>query len=76
LFSYAFTICYRLFLSALLLVSNLDPTHLAHLQSNPTPERLTCAEHDFDAFANVLSGVKSLNVVLAVDILCTSIDEN
>ena len=36
---------------------------------------LTCAEHDFDAFANVLSGVKSLNVVLAVDILCTLVDQ-
>jgi hypothetical protein len=31
-------------------------------------ERLTCAAHDFEAFANVLSGVKSLNVVFA-DIL-------
>jgi hypothetical protein len=29
---------------------------------------LTCAAHDFDALANVLSGVRSLNVVFA-DIL-------
>lgn len=37
---------------------------------------LTCAEHDFDAFANDLSGVRSLNVVLAVDILCTLLYES
>ena len=34
---------------------------------------LTWAAHDFEAFANVLSGVKSLNVVFA-DILLGVVD--
>jgi hypothetical protein len=34
---------------------------------------LTCAAHDLEAFANVLSGVRSLNVVFA-DILLGNVD--
>jgi hypothetical protein len=51
--------------SCLLLITHEDRNR----STNRNMDRLTCAAHDFDAFANVLSGVKSLKVVLAADIV-------
>jgi hypothetical protein len=44
-------------------------TELAQRKTRDRSTTLAWAEHDLEAFASVFKGVKSLNVVLAVDIL-------